>query len=577
MTHRESQSTAIDWLICVLRWPVLGLALLIALLDPLHQADLPVVYVTLGAGVLLNLVIPAMLLMKWFPSPLPGLAITVDVILIAILLIATGGVNSPLFPLAIFPVLVGSIRFGLEAGLLATTPIVMALTVMALPEVISQGVVDPLFTLVMDMGLLIGTASLSGFLSDRQKRVVLETEEEELKGLRAEYDRARVIYEMVSTLSSTLNYQRVLEIMLDLGSLCVSKSDQYIKSVVSAIFLFEDSGGTQATRMRLVAGRNLPQADERRKVSSEAGLVAQAIYAAEPVIGADLADDPELGEFVALQHCHSAICAPLRAGFETYGVILFASPERNLFSKQHVEMLTNFCNQATIALQNAQLYQSVREEKEKLLNKEADTRKKLARDLHDGPTQAVAAIAMRLNFVRMLMGQDPGRVVEELQKIEELAHRTTEEIRIMLFTMRPLVLETKGLAAAIRQYADQLHHTEGLNIILDVDSYDGRLPPESESVIFSVVEEAIGNARKHARAEHIWIRLGVEGNEVLAEIRDDGAGFDVKAVESSYAQRGSLGLINMRERAELVEGRVSIESALGQGTTVRLAVPVRRG
>ena len=86
---------------------------------------------------------------------------------------------------------------------------------------------------------------------------------------------------------------------------------------------------------------------------------------------------------------------------------------------------------------------------------EEDARTKLARDLHDGPTQSISAIAMRLNFVRLLLGRDPQKVKDELFKLENLARRTTKEIRTMLFTLRPVVLETQGLAAAVEQLAEK--------------------------------------------------------------------------------------------------------------------------
>jgi signal transduction histidine kinase len=581
MTTKQPPSFALDWLIWLLRWPVLGIAYLIILLAPPRSEDPTQVYI-LGAGVLFNLIISALLFLKWFPSPLPTVTIIIDTVLIIALLVVTGGENTPkllqLFPLALFPVITAAVRFGLEACLLATAPAVLALVAIAFLPVMGGGAADPLKLLTdlgPSVGLFFGTAVLVSLLSDWQKESQREGESGELKELRTECDRAKIMYEMASTVNATLNYRRVLEAILDPDVLGPGELGEKAKSIVAAIFLYESAG--EVTRMSLEMGRNLPTTDERRRISGEKGLICRAIDAAEPVLGGDLSKDPELSDFVAFRRCLSAICAPLRAGFDTFGVIIFSSPEPNLFTEQHCEVLTMFCNQATIAMQNAQLYQSLQQEKEKILDKEAETRKKLARDLHDGPTQAVAAIAMRLNFTRMLIEQDPTKVSAELQKIEELARKTTQEIRTMLFTLRPLVLETKGVTAAIHQYADKLRETDKLNIILDVDSYDGRLSAERENVVFSVVEEAVGNAKKHAKPEHIWIRLSVQQDMVVAEIQDDGEGFDLKEVQRSYERRGSLGLINMRERAELVNGDLSIESAVGKGTTVRLLVPVQGG
>jgi signal transduction histidine kinase len=216
----------------------------------------------------------------------------------------------------------------------------------------------------------------------------------------------------------------------------------------------------------------------------------------------------------------------------------------------------------------------LREEKEKIIDAEGEARKKLARDLHDGPTQSVAAIAMRLNYTRLLLEREPEMVEDELEKLEALARRTTKEIRTMLFTLRPVILETQGLVAALEQYLKQLEEEAGLVVHLEAPNLGGHLDTEIEGVAFSIIEEAVNNAKKYAQARNIWVRLGFEDDLFVATVEDDGLGFDVAEVLDSYDQRGSLGLINMRERAELVEGTWTIESAIGQGTKVMLIVPL---
>ncbi|RLC65929.1 MAG: histidine kinase, partial [Chloroflexi bacterium] len=232
------------------------------------------------------------------------------------------------------------------------------------------------------------------------------------------------------------------------------------------------------------------------------------------------------------------------------------------------------------ALQNAQLYQNLIEEKERIVGVEEDARKKLARDLHDGPTQSIAAIAMRLNYVRMLLDREGDReqAAEEISKIEDLARRTTKEIRHMLFTLRPLILETQGLRAALEQYIAKLAETDPVPIHLEVkgiSDIDQVLERNAQGVIFYIIEEAVGNARKHAQANNIWVRLSLQGDTFVAEVEDDGAGFDVDAVQVRYDERGSLGMINMHERAELVNGKLTVASAPGEGTQITLTVPLR--
>jgi signal transduction histidine kinase len=222
------------------------------------------------------------------------------------------------------------------------------------------------------------------------------------------------------------------------------------------------------------------------------------------------------------------------------------------------------------------LYQDLQAEQRKILEKESEARHKLARDLHDGPTQTISAIAMRLNFIRMMLKKKQGyeKITAEVEKVEELARKTTHEVRTMLFTLRPVVLETQGLAAALEQYADRLRQTEDLHVEVDPDGYDGQLGKQTEGVAFAVVEEAVVNAKKHAQASQILIRLRVHNQLFSAEIQDDGVGFDVEDVQRRR-EAGHLGLLNIEERAELVGGRCAVQSQPGGGTLVRLDIPLR--
>ena len=149
---------------------------------------------------------------------------------------------------------------------------------------------------------------------------------------------------------------------------------------------------------------------------------------------------------------------------------------------------------------------------------------------------------MRVSMVQRILTKDPNTAMEELGRIEDLARRTTKEIRHMLFTLRPLVLESQGLIAALQSMASTMKETYAQYVIVTVeaDILQG-LEVGKQGVVFFIVEEAVNNARKHAQAEHIWVNLRpFEKEIVLLEIRDDGVGFDVAAVNRSYDQRGVL-------------------------------------
>lgn len=145
----------------------------------------------------------------------------------------------------------------------------------------------------------------------------------------------------------------------------------------------------------------------------------------------------------------------------------------------------------------------------------------------------------------------------------------------MLFTLRPLVLESHGLAAALVQLGEKMKETHEQHVIVEAEpGIDQRLELNHQGVLFYIVEEAVNNARKHAQAEHIWVRLKIPGDVLTVEVQDDGVGFNVGAVDTNYERRGSMGMVNMRERAEMIGGIVRLDSAEGRGTRVVVYVPL---
>ncbi len=387
--------------------------------------------------------------------------------------------------------------------------------------------------------------------------------------------RIREIYQLLTNLTATLNYQRVLELALDTGIQAVSPPGEPDSQIAGAVLLFSqtDEG---VSDLYVAAARRFTPPDLQQTFPAAKGLLREVVDEGGPMLASNPAQDPELGRIFGLHSCTSVYCIPLRQGIDTYGVILFAHPQEKFFNSSNREVLNLIAHQAVISIQNARLYQELEQEKERMLEIQEEARKKLARDLHDGPTQTIAAIAMRANYARRLMERNPNAVLQELTNMEDMARRTSQEIRHMLFTLRPLVLETQGLVAALEAMAEKMRDTYEQNVLLDISPQVVELlEMDQQGVIFYIVEEAVNNARKHAEAEHIWVRLRpIQDDLALLEIRDDGVGFDFKAVTASYEHRGSLGMVNLRERSELINGILHIDSAPGKGTRVQVAIPL---
>lgn len=537
------------------------------LADPAH------LFIALGVAAAANLVIGLLSAVRRIGDRfLAALGVLLDAALAATFFWVFDGALLPLLALGALAIMPAAYRFGWGGAALAW----LATGAFSLVAVFQLA--DPPDSTLVDWGLglafLLVTGLLGGALRSRGwaasgGETSLEAEAQRLRVTR---ERARAIYEMANTLSSTLDHRRVLEAAQAIGALGLADLAPDVR-VMSAVLLFQGKDNM----LRVVSSRRLPRSDETVAVPGHRGVLGLALKQAEPVFGGDAYRDPELRYFIGFQDAKSVLAIPLRSGFENYGVMVFGCEQPNAFSDEHVELMAAIGTQATISLQNAVLYQNLVIEKERIVEVEEDARKKLARDLHDGPTQSVAAIAMRVNYIRRLLERQPQQATEELWKVEDLARRTTKEIRHMLFTLRPLVLESQGLIAALSQLAEKMKDTHDTTVLLrgqtDIEQY---LDTNAQGVLFYIIEEAVNNARKHAQSQQIWVRLYKREAFVVVEIEDDGVGFDVSAVDASYDQRGSLGMVNMRERAELIEGTLRIQSAKGRGTKISVLVPIER-
>ncbi len=471
----------------------------------------------------------------------------------------------------LLPILTGAVYFEL-AGAMVSAGLSAALAFITAQLYISE---RTSFTLVwmivmVALGLVFGLVGTQVMRRMRAKRQAWLDAEEKRRQIQTE--RLRAIYELTSTLTATLSYRRVLDTALDLGYAALNPNTEQAAAepVVSAVMLFR--GG----QLRVGSARRFTSADLRIGLDGNEGILRRVFDEGEPILTRDVGYDPELGRVIALRNCTSAYCFPLRSGFNVYGTMLYAHPDPNYFTPDRCDMLDIIGRQAVVAIQNARLYQDLLEEKERMVEVHEEARKKLARDLHDGPTQSVAAMAMRMNIVRRMMETDPPAASDEMAKIEELARRTSKEIRHMLFTLRPLILESQGLNAALKAMADKMRETYNENVLVEVsEQVATQFDMGKQGVIFYIIEEAVTNARKHASASNIWVRLKpLEQNIAALEIEDDGVGFDVAAMSNQYDKRSSLGMVNLRERAELVGGVLRVESAPGKGTKVSVYLPL---
>lgn len=559
----------VDQLLCGLRWLPLLLAPALAYLSDLDRQEIdPVLLLGLVfGGLVYNLIATLMVYFEFFPTEAAWTFLILDALLSIGFLWVTNFSVYPLLTMGLFATLEAALRFDMMAGLAvaAMTALSAGLGTIFLQDSFSLSALLPLAVNVVALLLAAGATSA---LRDRIVKDVARATDEELRSLRRTNERAKAIYEMASALSNTLDYERAMRAILDISLMGLQELGAPGQKPVAVLFLYGGEG------MYVATARNLKHEDENRMISGQGSIVAGALSSDEATVVTNLFRDQELSQFTSLGACRSAILVPLKVGFDLYGLVLVASPVADAFTDEHKELVASVCTQAVMALQNAQLYQDLRDERDRIIDQHEEARSQLARDLHDGPTQSISAVAMRLNYVKALLHRDPVRARKELDDLEALARRTTREIRTMLFTLRPHILETQGLVAAVKQYADKVREDADFEIHLELIELGDALDINTQTVAFNILEEAMNNIKKHAQCQNVWIRMALKNDLFIAQMQDDGKGFDVQATLDSYDQRGSLGLLNLYERAELVEGKTEIVSAPGQGTTITLIVPL---
>jgi signal transduction histidine kinase len=559
-----------DWYAVSLRWlTILGMVVSLAMGGMLFD----IAVWPLGGLVLWNMTMTMLAGLSLRMAYHRQISLSIDLLMTGVFFWTQGGMNGPVVWAGLLPILTGAIYFELWGALLAAV-LFSALEVAS----IWTGSVSTFFvrTTIAVVSITMGLGLLFGFISHQLiaflRKMRLTRMDEEERRIRMENERWRALYELTSKLSGSLSYRSVLDSVLDLGYIVLNPDPdaKVDERLISAVLLFNGD------QLEIGASRRLTGADQRVRLDAKEGVLKRVIDEGEAALTTNVSYDAELGRMIALRNCTAAYCFALRSGLNVYGAMLFAHADPNYFNRERMDLLDMIGRQAVIAIQNARLYQDLLEEKERMIEVHEEARKKLARDLHDGPTQSVAAMAMRINLTRRMFNKDTKSALDELIKIEELAHRTTKEIRHMLFTLRPLILESQGLKAALLSMAEKTRETYSQNVVIDLnDKIIEDLEMGKQGVIFYIVEEAVNNARKHAAAANIWVRLKeLEPGLAMLEIQDDGIGFDVGAVTKAYDQRGSLGMINLRERTELVNGLLNVQSQPGGGTFVQVYIPL---
>jgi len=350
-------------------------------------------------------------------------------------------------------------------------------------------------------------------------------------------------------------------------------------------WIFLADGETERP-LHLVVQSGLSSAFASEEAGRELGrcVCGHVLRHGRPVIVNDIQREcPRLSrEVVAAEGlvCHASV--PLIARDRVVGVANVASAEARQFTAEEMALLDSVGRQIGVAVENAQLWEAVKRKEalrgqllSQVITAQEAERKRIARELHDETGQLLTTLLVRLRTLEQTpFLSDPA--LRGVADLKELARHVYAEIHRLAVELRPNMLDQLGLVRAVESCAREFGERVGLQADFEASGLNGvSLSDEVEIAVYRLTQEALSNVAKHAAATHVGVMLEQRNGALIAVIEDDGRGFDVEAAfNSTDPDRPHLGLFGMRERAALLGGRLTIESARGKGTTVFVEIPL---
>lgn len=238
-----------------------------------------------------------------------------------------------------------------------------------------------------------------------------------------------------------------------------------------------------------------------------------------------------------------------------------------------LDYLSGDLNQVTRILESAKNRQMIGL---KIILAQEDERKRIAREIHDGPAQSLANMVLRTEIAeRMLDTNDLEMIRAELIDLKKQVRAGLGEIRKIIFNLRPMALDDLGLVPTLRKFVQDFEERTRIRAVFETVGKEKRLQSAMEAAMYRLVQEAFNNALKHAAPTYMSLEMIFREKTVQMLITDNGSGFSVEQVEAKARQHSQFGLIGMRERVELLQGKIDFESTIGQGTKIKIEVPIR--
>jgi signal transduction histidine kinase len=264
-----------------------------------------------------------------------------------------------------------------------------------------------------------------------------------------------------------------------------------------------------------------------------------------------------------------ALCVPLMMGDEVIGVLSVSNKKRDgSFTQEDLDGLMGLSRPAArvIVLTLAQ--------READAESRAWERKQLAQEIHDGPMQELSSVILLMELYKRIRRDDAERAEGELTRAKEQALDCLQELRHFAYDLRLTDLEKLSLLDELRRYTVEFQKRTGITVNLVVDRMKKDIPVGVKKNLYRIAQEALTNVRRHAKASEVEIRLEGTDEKLELSVRDNGRGFDLQnALERAHSEK-RFGLLGMQERAYLMGGTLETETAPGEGTTLRVVLPL---
>jgi signal transduction histidine kinase len=379
-----------------------------------------------------------------------------------------------------------------------------------------------------------------------------------------------------AAVSGLADLDAVLEVALDTVL-------EVMNGNVGGILLVDEQTGTLSYRVY----RGLSQQYvEKMHLKIGEGIAGRVAQSGKAVLLEDISTDPRaaMQDLINTEGLKAFISVPLRARDTVLGVLNVTSREPHHFTKPDMHLLHAIGDEVGVAIEQSKLYEWLRKERENyrrlarymLIAQEVE-RGRVARELHDETTQSLTGLSLNMKALLSIANTHDYGDAEfkaKLEKCYEITLQLNSEINSIMKSLRPTALDSLGLVPAINQYAQSRLQSTEINVRIQHEGMEKRLPSEVEFALYRIFQGAISNVAWHSQAQNVVISILCTSNEVIMQIEDDGRGFDAsKPIEVDESGRGR-GLFSMKERSSLISGTCDIQSKPGQGTRITVKVPV---